>query len=72
MKKIIQLVLFPVIILVLLGCSSENDFEDDAKFVRLVKIKIDKSRVEEYIPILKKTNEDSNINGKWGFRLSRS
>ena len=30
------------------------DNKDDAKFVRLVKIKIDKSRVEEYIPILKK------------------
>lgn len=30
------------------------DNKDDAKFVRLVKIKIDKNRVEEYIPILKK------------------
>ena len=28
--------------------------QDNKKFVRLVKIKVDDNRVEEYIPILKK------------------
>ena len=43
-----------IVIFFLLITYSCVDNKDDAKFVRLVKIKIDKSRVEEYIPILKK------------------
>ena len=43
-----------MVIFFLLITYNCEDNKDDAKFVRLVKIKIDKSRVEEYIPILKK------------------
>ena len=38
-------------LLTMFSCINEQDNE---KFVRLVKIKVDDNRVEEYIPILKK------------------
>ena len=46
--------------------------QDNEKFVRLVKIKVDDNRVEEYIPILKKTNKYSNNTGTGCTKLSRS
>ena len=57
------------IILLLLTMFSCINKQDNKKFVRLVKIKVDDNRVEEYIPILKKQMNTVSESYEWILNL---